>query len=165
MPAVLLHGLVPRQTRRQAAAPPHDMIECADFVVLASPAPCGLDDLPPNALAELALRHNAILVAYCTDGPVLPLRFGTALSSAEVAVAHLIPFAGDHRRALQSTETFREYAIRLRLLDDPPQLVLAEPRTGRDFLNMGRLVRDHRRTLAEIRTALARQLLSDLRRL
>jgi hypothetical protein len=161
--AVLLHGLVPKETPHRAGSPAHNIIGCSDFDALASPAPPGLDDLPPDMLADLALHHNAVLLAYCTDGPVLPLRFGTAFSSATAAAEHLHHAAAGHLRALRITGTFREYAIRLSVLADPPEPAQIEPKSGRDFLSRGRQVRDHRRTLADRRTALALQLLSGLR--
>jgi hypothetical protein len=161
--AVLLHGLVPKQTLRRAGTPAHDRIACSAFDALASPAPPDLDDLPPDKLADLALHHNAVLLAYCHDGPVLPLRFGTAFSSAAAATEHLHNAADAHLRALLITGTFREYTIRLSLRADPPEPARIEPQSGRDFLSRGLQVRDHRRTISDRRTALARQLLSGLR--
>ena len=160
---ILLHGLVPRHTCQRVDAPPHEMIEVDDFRVLTSAAPPDLEDLSPDRLADLALRHNAILLAYCADTSVLPLRFGTAFSSVEAAWAHLRTTSAAHLRALTLAGTFRDYAIRLSLQRDPSEPALAEPLSGRDFLNRGRLVRDHRRLMIENRTTLALQLLSDLR--
>lgn len=163
--ALLLHGLVAQRTPYRAKAPAHEFIQCLDFLALASRAPPSLDDLLPDALADLALRHNAVLVAYCAEGSVLPLRFGTAFSSAEAAASHLNTAAEFHLRALNHTGTFREYAIRLSLRNEPPGVAEPDPvpKSGRDFLTRGRLVRDHRRSLSESRMALARELLSDLR--
>lgn len=161
--AILLHGLVPGHTRQRVEAPLHDLIDLGEFRVLTSAAPSQLDDLPPEGLAELALRHNAILLTYCADTAVLPLRFGTAFSTIAAASAHLRPSFAAYLRALTQTAAFREYGVRLSLQGDPAEPVVAEPRSGRDFLNRGRLIRDHRRQLGENRMTLARQLLSDLR--
>jgi len=161
MPAHLLHGLVPSATPRSNSAPEHDLIYCARFLALVSPAPPNLDNLPPTALADLALTHNALLVAYCTRSTVLPMRFGAAFSSTENLRRHLDQSAPRHVAALQTLARLDEYILRLQIIGDPPAPTLPVG-SGRDFLARGRSLRDQRLSLTERRRALARTALADL---
>ena len=158
---VLLHGLIPAGSALCPDAPEHGMIACGQFAALVSPAPPGLDQLPPEAIAELALNHNAILVAYCTRCAVLPMRFGAAFSSAEIARQHVLADAVGNLRALTAVADLREYTVRLTVTGDP-RVAERTVTTGRDFLSKGRDLRDRRKTLTEGRTHLARRLLEGL---
>lgn len=162
MVAFLLHGLVPVGTSPRLSAATHDLIACTGFLAVTSPAPDGLHDLPPDALAALALHHNAVLLAYCTDTAVLPMRFGTAFSSINALRHHLDPASAQHQAALQRVTRFQEYTLRLQIVSDPP-VQMAQVTSGRDFLARGRAVRDHRLHLTERRRALAQNVLTDLR--
>jgi len=158
---VFLHGLVPPDTHPQKA-PDHRLIDCGQFSALISPVPDDVAALPPEQLAQLAIHHNAVLVAYCTTSSVLPLRFGAAFSTAEAARTHLQSQSQFHLRALTAVAGLREYTLRLTVTDDP---VLPErrPTTGRDFLTRGRDLRDRRKMLADGRIKLVRDLREGLR--
>ena len=154
--ALFLHGVAaPGPT---PGAPPHAVFAMGDFAALASPAPPQVDT--PEAMAEIALRHNEILAAWCRIGPVLPLRFGTVFSGAEALQTHLSTEATRLSQALAALGDAQEYVLRLRVAGDPV-LPEAPADTGRAFLARGRAARDLRRDLGDRRMALARNLLTE----
>lgn len=154
--ALFLHGIAAPGPAPEA--PAHHIFALGGFMALASPAPEASD--APEVLTEIALRHNEILAAWCRQGPVLPLRFGTVFSGAEALQAHLATEAGRLSRALAALGDAQEYVLRLRVAGDPV-LPEAPAETGRAFLARGRVVRDLRRDLGDRRMALARQLLAE----
>ena len=158
---VLLHGLIQSGQTRSADAPEHTLIACGPFSALVSPTPPGLTQLPPQAIAELALKHHAILVAYCTTCAVLPLRFGAAFSSVGVVRQHVLADAAGNLRALTAVADLCEYTVRLTVFLEPP-LVGRTVTTGREFLLKGLELRDRRKTVTAGRTDLARRLMEGL---
>jgi len=164
MADVLLHGLVLSNTAIPIDSPPHDLVVCAGITALISAAPLGVRDLEPEALAELALGHHAILQAYCETVAVLPLRFGSVFSSVDTVRHHIRKSVDQITIALHKLEDMKEYTLRLTVMGDPtppsgPAL------TGRDFLARGRDLRKLRHTIADGRAALSRDLTAALHRL
>lgn len=155
--ALFLHGVAAPGPAPEA--PAHHIFAMGGFMALASPAPDTTDT--PEAMAEIALRHNDILAAWCRIGPVLPLRFGTVFSGPESLHTHLAAEGKRLSQALRALGDAQEYVLRLRVAGDP---VLPEEPTdsGRAFLARGRAARDLRRDLGDRRMALARQLLSEV---
>lgn len=154
MEEVFLHGVVLPSATCASDAPLHDRMACGGLSALVSAAPLGLTDFSPDALAQVALAHHAVLQAYCQSGPVLPMKFGTVFSSAEAVKRHLEPEADGLVTALQSLCDQREYNLRLIVTGDPAQGEISV-RTGREFLSRGKTQRDLRRTLGENRMALS----------
>lgn len=154
--ALFLHGLA--EPGPTPVAPDHQVIDMGCFLALTSPAPQATDS--PEALAEIALRHNEILAAWCRLGPVLPLRFGTVFSGPQALQSHLTQEKARLTRALEALGDAQEFVLRLRILGDPvpPEEPVA---TGRAFLARGRAARDLRRDLGDRRLALARQVLAE----
>lgn len=163
MGALLLHGLVPAQTELRADAPVHQHVPCDGFTALTSTADDlgAIEDLAPDALADLALRHNAILLAYCPDTAVMPMRFGAAFSTTQMARAQLNVAASAHRKSLATLTHLREYTVWLDVAGDPPRST-ASPASGRDFLAQKRSSRDLRQALGTHRMAVAQELLTEL---
>ena len=159
---LFLHGLA--KGAPPAMAPPHDQMAVEDLVVLTSPAPTSDS---AEALAELALRHNAILTAWAHRGPVLPLRFGTVFSGGEALQAHLSQSLTSLKSALEALGDAQEYVLRLRVVGQAAPSAAATPdvteRSGRAFLARGKAARDLRRDLSERRLALAQHLLTEAR--
>lgn len=154
MNGLLLHGVVLPSATSSATAPLHDRLACGGLIALVSTAPPGLAQLGPDALADVALAHHAVLQAYCEAGPVLPMKFGTVFSSADAVKRHLAPEADGLLTALQSLFDQREYNLRLIVTGDPTQD--EEPvLTGRAFLSRSKVQRDLRRNLGENRLALS----------
>lgn len=154
--ALFLHGIAAPGPAPEA--PPHHVFAMGSFLALASQAPEETET--PEAMAEIALRHNEILVAWCHRGPVLPLRFGTVFSSAPALQTHLAQEAQRLDAALQALGDAQEYVLRLRVAGDP--VLPVEPLdSGRAFLARGRQARDLRRDLGDKRLALARLLLEE----
>ncbi|MCW1917400.1 GvpL/GvpF family gas vesicle protein [Rhodobacter sp. KR11] len=155
--ALFLHGVAAPGPAPQA--PAHHIFAMGGFMALASPAPDTTDT--PEAMAEIALRHNDILAAWCRIGPVLPLRFGTVFSGPESLHTHLSAEGKRLSQSLRALGDAQEYVLRLRVAGDP--VLPEEPAdSGRAFLARGRAARDLRRDLGDRRMALARQLLSEV---
>lgn len=159
---LFLHGLA--KGAAPAMAPPHDQMEVDDLVVLTSPAPTSDS---PEALAEMAMRHNAILTAWAHRGPVLPLRFGTVFSGGEALQAHLSQSLTTLKKALEALGDAQEYVLRLRVIGEASPSARTAPdlpeTAGRAFLARGKAARDLRRDLSERRLALAQHLLTEAR--
>src|SRR4051812_32386012 len=118
-----------------------DVIRDGDLGLLVSPvAPDELevdaDDLSETGrLAVLARGHDAVVRAAAGAGPVLPLRFGTAVPDEDAARELLRTHAASAREQLRRIGTAREWGIRLvRTLDPEAEPALAG-RTERDGLS------------------------------
>lgn len=164
MAEVILHGLVMATNDRSPpeTSPSHTRLDCGRVMALVSTAPDGIRSLDPDGVATLALRHHAILQAYCDSGAVLPMRFGSVFSSTDALRLHIAPRADQMKIALEYLDTMQEYTLRLAFADHP--LPVPQPaRTGREFLARGRDLRDLRHGLAERRRVLADDLSNAVR--
>ena len=154
---VLLHGLVSSGTLRVSDSPRHDLLPCDGVAALITAAPPGIRAFGAEAMADLALRHHAVLQAYCVYGTVLPMRFGAAFSSTEAVQQHVAQTSEQMQSAIRTLDNLKEYTIRLTVTGDPVQPQRAVL-SGRDFLARGRDQRDLRHKISERRATLSRNL-------
>lgn len=164
MGEVFLHGVVSPGAHHSGDAPPHERLPYRGLLALISATQDNLAELDPEALAQVALTHHAVLRSYCDTGPVLPMRFGAVFSSAEAVRRHVEPVADRLVAALKSQQDQREYSVRLIVTGDPGP-GSAPVQTGRDFLNRSKAQRDLRRSLGENRIALARVIAEEVHQL
>lgn len=163
MALLQLHGLVPIDTVANMNARAHRLLRCdriGALVTTLSEA-FDLDDLDAEALTDWARGHHSILVAYCANGPVLPMAIGSVFSG-EAAIRQVLALnQTEHLRTLGTLATVREYVVRL-FLSDGPTPVAATPDSGRAFLRVRQAKRDDRRDLKERQRACARDLARQL---
>jgi hypothetical protein len=115
-----------------------ELVREGDVGLLVSPvAPDELevdaDDLSETGrLAVLARGHDAVVRAAADVGPVLPLRFGTAVPDEDAARTLLRSHAAVAREQLQRIGTAREWGVRLvrTLADAEPALAGGAQRDG-----------------------------------
>jgi len=156
---IQIHGLLTELPPRKAAAPSHDLVTAGSFIAVTSPwtMPSGVNDLPPDEVAQMALTHHGILQAYCADCALLPLRFGTVFSSIDCLQKTLATHAPRYEDALYRLSTIREYSVQLLPRDLPP-LTATNAETGRDFLSQRQDARNDRRNLSQRRRAFCEKL-------
>jgi hypothetical protein len=96
-----------------------DLVREGDLGLLVSPVATSelevdADDLSETGrLAVLARGHDAVVRAAADGGPVLPLRFGTAVPDEEGARTLLRTHAASVREQLRRIGTAREWGVRL----------------------------------------------------
>ncbi len=166
MGLTLLHGLLTAKDGQLMAVadgvPAHRLCQVGDFVAIVSLAKHDLTDpeLPPEALAEAALDHNAILMSYSVDRTILPIRFGAAFFDDDAIWRHL----SDPQQAMGAKAQFarleglQEFAVYVLLSGDPaPPEPGPSPDCGRAFLQKRAQLRTTRRAMTERRSEFATQ--------
>ena len=77
-----VHGIIEKGAKHQETAPAHWLVSFHDFDALVSASPLCADtaNVPHDLLAAAAMDHHRVLLAYCRDFALLPLRFGAVFS-------------------------------------------------------------------------------------
>ena len=121
---------------RRIAVVPEDDLGLLVSPVATSELEVDADDLSETGrLAVLARGHDAVVRAAAECGPVLPLRFGTAVPDEDAARSLLRTHAGPARHQLRRIGTAREWGVRLlRILPAGGEPALAGG-TGREGLS------------------------------
>ena len=154
-----LHGIVEGNTTRHNAAPPHRLLSLPGFDIIASDYALDPDtsNVPPDELAQAAMAHHHILLAYCADHALLPMRFGTLFSNVHAMRIAMEERAAVYVDALEVLAEHREYTIEL-LNGAPEHRFPSKAESGRGFLLRSKQLRDKRRSLVTDRQAFARDL-------
>ncbi|MDX8351419.1 GvpL/GvpF family gas vesicle protein [Cognatiyoonia sp. IB215182] len=161
MTLLQMHGLVRGEAAHNPTAPEHRLLLCDSLGALVTELSKEFDFENPDDLADWATRHHGILLAYCAQGPVLPLAIGSVFSSEEALKAKLIERHAEHLRVLDMLSGIEEYTVQL----FPKDRIAAPskaPLTGRRFLKARQVKRDQRRDLKTNQTAFACDLLAEL---
>lgn len=158
-----LHGVVPKGTRLNTSGPPHHLVECGAVTALVSEFPDAeaFESLPPEDVANWALAHNAILMGYCADVAVLPMRVGAVFSDEAAVRAEIEERSGSFSATLTALTGIHEYAVQLSVLPDTKASSDAAG-SGRDHLLQRRQDRDRRAAREQDRQALARAVLDQI---
>ena len=120
---------------------PIALVREGDLGLLISPVGPQELDVDPDDLSEtgrlavLARGHDAVVRAAAGAGPVLPLRFGTAVPDEDAARELLRTHAASAREQLRRIGTAREWGIRLARTLDPEVEPALAGRTERDGLS------------------------------
>lgn len=146
-----LHGLIPAATPQRTDVPPHRLVVAGPVAGIVTEGPDRLDVAEDTVAAVLA--HDRLLSGYLACGPVLPVRFGTAFSSAAAVVTQLATDAQTAAGQLAALAGAAEYGL---VVDAPehgmPQET-PEPSGGRAFLIQRRNQREAARLRAQDRRA------------
>ncbi|PJI91430.1 gas vesicle protein GvpL/GvpF [Yoonia maricola] len=158
-----LHGLVPAHTQPQPSAADHEILPCGPVSALISTiAHLDMDEeLSPDVLATWAVKHNAILTAYCADTTVVPMAIGAVFSDRSAIAAELNADMDAHIAALRVLRDVQEFTVQL-TGTDMPKPEAAPAASGRDFLHRQRGRRDRRHNLQRDRQAFAQDILHQL---
>ena len=147
-----LHGIIEKGAALSPAGPPHRVVAFEPFDLLVSDYTLGSDtaDLPENVLTTAAMTHHEILLAYCSDFAVLPMRFGAVFSGLDALKATVKRQNTFYMDALRVLADHFEYSIQLAVDPTPlkPQPVYT---SGRNFLADRLRARDNRLGLSEER--------------
>ena len=145
-----LHGVVDRHTPLNTAAPPHRFIALPWCAALVSDYDLDPDTakVDPDDLAASAMTHHQILLAYCAEYPLLPLRFGTVFSGEAAVIAGLVDQSDSYANALRILSDHREYSVEL-VSGPPTQPLRPSAETGRGFLLARKGQRDQKRTATQ----------------
>lgn len=111
MSALVLHGVLDRDARPAADAPPHQQIDVGALLALVSTTgdPPATDAC--DAAVEAALAHHHLLTSYCQAADLLPIRFGTAFSSQEALGRQVAGMAAQIQAALARISGCTEYIL------------------------------------------------------
>ncbi|MEL7178990.1 MAG: GvpL/GvpF family gas vesicle protein [Pseudomonadota bacterium] len=158
-----LHGLVPSKAEYRKAAPPHELLRCGPISALISDMSHdhAADDMPPDALADWAMTHNAILTAYCADTTVVPMALGAVFSGKPAIIASLESQMDAHIAKLSALEGIQEFVVHLTTTPTRPP-AQESPTSGRHFLQIQRNRRDGRHSLQKQQLAFAQAVLNQL---
>ncbi|MDX8348467.1 GvpL/GvpF family gas vesicle protein [Cognatiyoonia sp. IB215446] len=164
MTLLQLHGLVPSTSARNADAPAHRLFRCDSLGALVSGLCADFDFDNPDDLESYAKLHHNILLAYCAQGPVLPMAIGSVFSSEHALSAALAQRQPEHLRALDAISKMGEYAVQV---VPKEQFVSSNhvPLTGREFLRARKVKRDERRDLKVRQIVFTRDLMAQLQKL
>ena len=154
--ALQLHAVIEKNAPLRDAGPPHQIISLEKFDAVISDYDLGEDttETLANELAAAALKHHRILLVYCADLALLPMRFGSVFSSLDALIKAMTKQKVSCLGALEILSDHREYTIELvaeQLLKPSP----VPSDTGRAFLNNRMKARDQRRTLSTDRSEFA----------
>ena len=154
--AFQLHGLLGADAARRADAPQHDLLSCAGMTAAVSLWPDSLDghSAAPDVMEQRLRDHHHILLAYCGQTGVLPLRFATVFSSVPALTDTLLSRQEVPLSAYREIADLREYVLQLSVAA-PPAEAATPPGTGRGFLMSRRQQRDDRQNRAQRARALA----------
>ncbi|MEM9784957.1 MAG: GvpL/GvpF family gas vesicle protein [Pseudomonadota bacterium] len=163
MGLIQLHGLVPAQTKQKPEPASHRLLDCGALGALVSTLADrnDIENPSPEALVKWADAHNAILLAYCADGTVLPTAMGAVFSSERSLQQMLQNEAATHLRSLDRLRNIQEYTVQLHVLGPEPTAPVTAP-TGRAFLDARRDQRNQRQNHKADQIALANELLCHL---
>lgn len=158
-----LHGLIEKNAPKKPAAPAHQRVAFDSFDALISPytLATNTEDVAPDLLSAAALMHHRILLAYCGDHAVLPMRFGSVFSSRSALKAAMAEQAESSLAALRQLGDHREYAVQL-IIESGPAKQTAQQTSGRAFLNQRQHLRDRRRDRAQSIRTFAQSLHAEL---
>ena len=163
MQCIQLHGLVQAGTGLSGAAPLHEILPCGPINALISTIsrPVTPDELTPQEIADLAMRHNAILMAYCDKTTVIPMALGCVFSRKAAVVSELTMHLDRHVQNLDALHGIQEYTVQLKIIGAPKTgHVIAG--SGRAFLQMQRARRTARDNLHQDRRVFAQKVLDQL---
>lgn len=149
-----LHGLMDRAPARRINTPPHDLIRCGPFCAVASrwDETSGMLEGEPEILAERAMQHHKLLLAYCDHGALLPMRFGTVFSGPQALQTAVSARASLYREALDTLADLRAYVVQVTVHTEP-EAAAPLPANGRAFLSHKRNARDRRLSIHQQRAA------------
>lgn len=152
-----LHGIVSKDASTKPAAPAHRRVAFETFEALISDYALTTDtaEIPPEILSAAAMTHHRILLAYCADHGLLPIRFGTVFSGSSAMKNAVLENVHLYETALHILSDHREYSVHLNIRQAPTE-ELHTPKSGRAFLSERQRGRDKRRSLAQKRQSFAR---------
>ena len=154
-----VHGIIEKGARQDATSPAHQLVPFREFDVLVSDYTLCLDtaNVPQDLLAAAAMDHHRILLAYCRDFALLPLRFGAVFSGTNALADTMHRHEETYAEALRALADQREYTVEL--LVETAQVVPNTPsKDGRAFLNNRRSLRDQRRSISQNRMDIVNEL-------
>ena len=167
MTALLLHGIVKRETPFPPDAPQHVRVAVGGLIALATPASASLladEGDPPLAEAQ---THHELLSIHAAMSDVLPVRFGTIFSSEAALSDGLSRQANALQAALARLSGRVEYVMSLTLAAHRGTAAVGDDEdaeeTGRGFLARKRSARDDLRERRARREAFFRAVPDDLR--
>ena len=158
-----LHGLISKGAQKVCKAPAHQIVPMATFDALVSPyaLAAASDNASPDILGSAAMMHHRILLAYCADNAVLPMRFGTVFSSQSTLMAAMLEKADAYNDALKLLSKQREFSVQLNISQGDPEPP-SPKENGRAFLSQRQSMRDRRRNQTQHRRAFAQWLCAQL---
>ncbi len=163
MSTCYLHGIVPAAARQRTDLPPHVLVAAGPVAGIVTEGPDRLD-LADDTIAAV-LAHDRLLSGYLSDGPVLPVRFGTAFSSAAAVAAELAADAGTAAMQLAGLAGSAEYGLVVEAPAELPPEQPPEASGGRAFLIQRRNQREAARLRTERRHAALDRLAASAARL
>lgn len=151
-----LHGIIEKEVTLSKEAPAHQIISLDKFDAIISSYDLGEDTAktPPDELAAAMLKHHQVLLAYCVDYALLPMRFGSIFSGSDAIGEAMSKQTVSLIRALDTLSNHREYSIEL-LTEPLPKSPPAQSQTGRAFLNRRMKARNQRRNISADRREFA----------
>lgn len=161
----LLHGVTEARVVKVGAAPAHQLMFAQGRTAIVSQTNFDLSsqNLAPEILEQAALRHNALLQAYCADNTILPVRFGAVFSSQDAIQNHLDDpeAAAAQLRLLSHLDGCVEFGLQVLSRDIAPSTEVAPAAEGgRSFLARRATQRDARRNFGTRQQAFLHQLVS-----
>lgn len=164
MPGALhVHGVVEKGARHMDNAPPHWIASFHDFDAVVSDYTLCADtaNVPQDVLAAAAMDYHQILLAYCRDFTLLPLRFGAVFSGEKALAAAMRRHQKEYAEALATIGDRREYTVEL-IAKTSEVLPLAPPKSGRAFLSNRKELRDRHQSVSRDRQSFVKELCEQL---
>lgn len=134
---------------------PVEILPAGELCAVVSPVPAGgrwgvdgRGEVDLESLAPRAEAHESVVEAALESGPVLPMRFGTMVSSREGLADVLASSTGELRERLEFLRGKREWGLRVER-DPAGPVPLAGAAGGRDYLTRRRAERDEEAKRAE----------------
>lgn len=157
-----LHGVMNGRPTRLPSDHPHRILHFGALSALVSRCPYGgaFETVETSEMAQRAMAHHEILLAYCPHHALLPTRFGAFFSSIHAMRQRLKNEEKDHLTALAHLANTQEFSIKLSLAEpsDPATEKTEIAVTGAQFLTRRRQIRDARQSAGQDRTAFANNL-------
>ncbi len=162
---VLLHAIADILGSPEDVGGQHRLLPVAGLTAIVTDVDDRKRDTTEDDMIAAAIRHNALLARYMDDGTVLPVKFGTILSSDESIARHVADHLQTYSEQIERFRGLGEYSIHLSILPHQDSKNKETPiATGRAFLQKRLSARVKRETLGQCRRQLARTLLAQTER-